>query len=766
MRVELLSSVNMKWQLLIILVIVGVLIVGGIYLFYPNKMRQQSELIGKEKQKSIIEMGIADTIENPKTIDTEHITFIVPEIATHYWMPDESNDFYEAIINLTVKENKKSTLLKLTWNDERYIEDTFNISYTFRSGKLKEIDIIPYSVKENKLKFKNKDFKELKDNQWIDVDFDSGTGLSFTAIDDINVSACGTLSTYGETYNLNQSIQGTTSCIVINNDSITLNLKTFNITLTSSGSNIQLSGARSNVSIVATSNLAMLRNTGGGLCGTCRGVYSATSDNNTYLSNFTQAVARTSGQGINLVKSNNATFDNITFTGHTTVGNINYSTFKNINMTAIGALTFTTSSYNLFIDNFFNTSAITCGTGENNTIYRNSFNARTLNVNCPNSHFLNATGNINIGNANTLTITSGNNATIENNTIGAFNVKDSGLIINNVVNGSNVLIIGNYTNVTYNQLNASSIQVYGSYSHIVYNNYSGNSIIAFANISNLNISHNNFYNFTNGIGSVVATGHQYKDFTIINNYVLSSRTFANFLYVTTSNSSGWIVENNFVNYTGGSSIMIGSQNDMINLTVRNNTFSMKDTSDKIFSLTKVNSITIDSNREYNADYIQDTGSNSNVTIINEFMELGTSITSTVNRYSFVNTTNGRIDFTDTINTGAERFNLFGNSSSHVVIDYNYTFVNETLLTGFNKSANITLYNLQTTGTGTIKKDGVTCSSCYAFTPLTAGTVIFNVTDWSAYWIEFSSGGGDCWTIDGNIIYIPTGCVYSKNTGSS
>ena len=81
------------------------------------------------------------------------------------------------------------------------------------------------------------------------------------------------------------------------------------------------------------------------------------------------------------------------------------------------------------------------------------------------------------------------------------------------------------------------------------------------------------------------------------------------------------------------------------------------------------------------------------------------------------------------------FNATGsNLSSDVIIDTNYVYVNSSG-TGFNSSANITLYNVPTGFVvPKIFRDGVACTDCYNFTSLNAGTVVFNVTGFSNFTI--------------------------------
>ena len=64
---------------------------------------------------------------------------------------------------------------------------------------------------------------------------------------------------------------------------------------------------------------------------------------------------------------------------------------------------------------------------------------------------------------------------------------------------------------------------------------------------------------------------------------------------------------------------------------------------------------------------------------------------------------------------------------------NYTSVDESVLTGLNRPANITFYNMSGTFVDpAILKDGAACGDCYNFTSLNAATVIFNVTGFSTY----------------------------------
>ena len=83
-------------------------------------------------------------------------------------------------------------------------------------------------------------------------------------------------------------------------------------------------------------------------------------------------------------------------------------------------------------------------------------------------------------------------------------------------------------------------------------------------------------------------------------------------------------------------------------------------------------------------------------------------------YSFSNsslgflTDYGKITFLQNINGSGE------NLSSDIRMNTNFAFVNSSQ-TNFNKSANVTLYNLPTNFTNpSIFKDGLLCSDCFAF----------------------------------------------------
>ena len=110
----------------------------------------------------------------------------------------------------------------------------------------------------------------------------------------------------------------------------------------------------------------------------------------------------------------------------------------------------------------------------------------------------------------------------------------------------------------------------------------------------------------------------------------------------------------------------------------------------------------------------------------DYQIFGTTHFGVVNDY-------GIIEFIDgvTAHTGS-------NFSAQIVIGNNSAFVNSTN-SNFNKSANITFYDMSSWGLANpqILRNGITCDSttnpsCYALTDLTLNIVSFNVSAWSTY----------------------------------
>jgi len=249
--------------------------------------------------------------EKYQKIETDYITFELPKIATHYWGTDENLDTYEVIISNFSIKNNSDYVLKFTWQDERYINENFQIHYDFKNNELTTDEISYNSLSkynktcmdnlDNPLSLSSKDscLKDSKDDtskltfqnmtikigtlegynyneeynetclyylknetnylrgglnysrdnrlnyterkgecllkvaypiySWTDFNKITTKDIEkdFLAIDDVAVSACGTLNTAGETYNQDQDIDAETAgagdCIIISNENITFN---------------------------------------------------------------------------------------------------------------------------------------------------------------------------------------------------------------------------------------------------------------------------------------------------------------------------------------------------------------------------------------------------------------------------------------------------------------------------------------------------------------------------------------------------------------
>ncbi len=258
----------MKIKIIIILMlfIIGVGFViglsGGDEILFIEKIK--ASFIQEESQLAITDLStpISDTQYNNnsyKKIETEFIDFEVPVIAKHMWI-NGGLDKYEVIIrNLSIK-GFQDYVLRVTWEDERYIKESFEIHYTFKDGVLNEsdIDLKPIN-KTPQLTFKNKKFelgtligqkytirnKEncifTKDDEclvnvsspvysWEDyTNIDTGDKINFTAIDDTAVSACGFLGGAG-VYNLEADLlDEAATCITINSSNVLFNGNNFSI---------------------------------------------------------------------------------------------------------------------------------------------------------------------------------------------------------------------------------------------------------------------------------------------------------------------------------------------------------------------------------------------------------------------------------------------------------------------------------------------------------------------------------------------------------
>lgn len=272
-------------------------------------------------------------------------------------------------------------------------------------------------------------------------------------------------------------------------------------------------------------------------------------------------------------------------------------------------------------------------------------------------------------------------------------------------------------------------------------------------------SSNNTLSFINASSNNV--GLSVSSSTSINNTVLSSiffsndnmglsvgsssNTFSNLTFV--SNSRGILVGSigsptsynilsNLSLYSSSEGIVFqdGSYNNLSNVYI-NNTGRKALTFTRAISFpsnTLLNNVTISNTNATYPDVSFDTGSingtefvDSSFTFLN-FSGAGGTI---ILRNSF-----GQVSFLEPVNGSVS------NISTTVTINQNLTFINSSLV-GFNKSANITLYNLSTSfANPAIYRDGSTCASsiCTAITSLNNGNVTFNVTSGGTYYIAEDS----------------------------
>ena len=219
----------------------------------------------------------------------------MPVYATHYWLDSSgANDLYEVIISNFSIKGDKDYILRVTWKDNRYVDESLQIHYEFVNGVLDKNSIRLYSLSKydktcldtniptSKSLTKYSDCLKAQDKsnlEFKNVNIETGTltgqeykleqntntscikekdclklnisypvyswkpyvpiitsivQKDFVAIDDVNVSACGILDVANENYTLNKSLVFTTyaaSCIKFQtNENISLDMGGYNIT--------------------------------------------------------------------------------------------------------------------------------------------------------------------------------------------------------------------------------------------------------------------------------------------------------------------------------------------------------------------------------------------------------------------------------------------------------------------------------------------------------------------------------------------------------
>ena len=83
--------------------------------------------------------------DNYQRIETPNVIFDMPVSATHIWNPS-GNDTYEVIINNLSIKGDEDYILKLIWNDQRYVSESLQIHYEFKDGILDKNSIKLYSL--------------------------------------------------------------------------------------------------------------------------------------------------------------------------------------------------------------------------------------------------------------------------------------------------------------------------------------------------------------------------------------------------------------------------------------------------------------------------------------------------------------------------------------------------------------------------------------------------------------------------------------------
>ena len=116
------------YSVMFILVLIGVFFTCFV-IADENQPQKVKEISDKEFNKN-----------KYQKIHTDNVDFELPKYATHYWNPS-SLDTYEVIINNFSIKNNSDYVLKFTWDDERYISESFQVHYNFKDKKLKKNDI-------------------------------------------------------------------------------------------------------------------------------------------------------------------------------------------------------------------------------------------------------------------------------------------------------------------------------------------------------------------------------------------------------------------------------------------------------------------------------------------------------------------------------------------------------------------------------------------------------------------------------------------------
>ena len=238
---------------------------------------------------------------------------------------------------------------------------------------------------------------------------------------------------------------------------------------------------------------------------------------------------------------------------------------------------------------------------------------------------------------------------------------------------------------------------------------SGNNGIDLSSSSNNTFRFNNVYA---GYGAGTSDNDAISIVSSQNNTFMNNILFANGT-ATSITSSAVFLQSNSINNTFANNIIIKSVGNAIEID-----FSTTYPHKNIFKNNSLNNVS-------GSDLFFLDASINNTSLVNQ--PIGKyNFTGTGGTISIENEQFGKIVFTSIVNgTG-------NNLSSDIQIGFDVVKIADSNM-GLNKSANVSLYNLQTNFIDPgIFKDGQLCNDCYNFTSLNAGNVSFNVSSWSNY----------------------------------
>ncbi len=177
-------------------------------------------------------------------------------------------------------------------------------------------------------------------------------------------------------------------------------------------------------------------------------------------------------------------------------------------------------------------------------------------------------------------------------------------------------------------------------------------------------------------------------------------------------------------YVDGVLITDSSENNLTNITATSCVYGVRLVSSTNNTLTD---IAASSSSSY--DLLIGAGSNRNLFVDSSFGKF--SVDNAIPY--FKDTGQGEIRFLEAV-SGTGTHLKDGNANAIINLSDNLASVRSDLASGFDKSANITLYGTPGSGLSNpaMLKDGYTCTDCHNFTSLTAETVIFNVTGFTNY----------------------------------